>query len=218
MTSPVSLAPAPTRRRNPPGAGARLREDIMNATMGLLASGASPATLSLRSVARAAHVTAPAIYAHFSGMDDLLAAVVTRRFADFTALLDGAVNALPPTHTAQDELIARVTAYCQFGLERPGDYELLFGRGEAYGGVPYENSAGQQAFTDLVTSVTAVRPDADGFGIAAVLWPAMHGLVCARRELAGFPWPPLTDQIRRVIDGLVVGAVPAQPQAQDPVR
>ena len=182
----------------------------MNAAMGLLASGASPATLSLRSVARAAHVTAPAIYPHFSGMDDLLAAVVTRRFADFTAVLDGAVNALPPTHSPQDELIARVTEYCRFGLERPGDYELLFGRGEAYGGVPYENSAGQQAFTDLVTSVIAVRPDADGFGIAAVLWPAMHGLVCARRELAGFPWPPLSDQIHRVIDGLVIGAVPQE--------
>jgi len=120
----------------------------MNATMGLLASGASPATLSLRSVARAAHVTAPAIYPHFSGMDDLLSAVVTRRFAEFTAVLDGAAKALPPAHTPQDELIARVTAYCQFGLERPGDYELLFGRGEAYGGVPYENSAGQQAFTN----------------------------------------------------------------------
>lgn len=210
MTTSVSPLATPARRRNPPGEGARLREDILNGAMRLLTRGTSPATLSLRAVAREAHITAPAIYPHFSGMTQLLSAVVARRFDDFTATLDAAVDALPATRTRHDELVARTRAYCQFGLDRPGDYELLFGRGEAYGGVPYENSAGERAFNDLVASVRAVRPDADAHGISAVLWPSLHGLVHARRDLAGFPWPPLIDQIDQLIAGLVNGA-PSSP-------
>lgn len=174
--------------------------------MRLLAAGTSPSTLSLRAVAKEAHVTAPAIYPHFAGMDELLSAVVERRFTDFTAALDDTVTALPPGSSPRDELSARTLAYCRFGLERRGDYELLFGRSEAYGGVPYENSAGEAAFTDLVSTVAKVRPDADSFAISAVLWPALHGLVHARIELEGFPWPPLAEQVDLLIDGLVSGA------------
>lgn len=180
----------------------------MDAAARLLADGKSPSALSLRAVAREAGITAPAIYAHFTGMDDLLTAVVARRFAEFSAALNDAVDALPASRTARDELAARTLAYCRFGLDRRGDYELLFGRGEAYGGVAYENSAGQSAFTDLVASVAAVRPDADAVAIAAVLWPALHGLVYARLELAGFPWPSLPAQVERLLDGLVMGAPP----------
>jgi AcrR family transcriptional regulator len=172
--------------------------------MRLLAHGVSPAALSLRAVAREARITAPAIYPHFAGMDELLSAVVTRRFADFSDLLMDAVESLPGRHTPRDELLARCLAYCRFGLERRSDYELLFGRGEAHGGIAYENSAGQSAFSDLVNSVAEVRTDADSTAIAAVLWPALHGLVYARLELTDFPWPPLIDQVERLIDGLVV--------------
>jgi len=194
------------RQRNAPGQGARLRDDIVDAAIRLLADDTTPSALSLRAVAREAGITAPAIYAHFSGMDELLAVVVTRRFADFAAALDSAESRLPEPREALDVLRARTLAYCVYGLERRGDYELLFGNGDAYGGVPYENSAGETAFLDLVSRVREARPDAEAQAIAAVLWPALHGLVTVRRELAGFPWPPLGDQVDRLIDGLVVQA------------
>lgn len=205
MTDSTQASPSP-RQRNAPGQGARLRDDIVDAAIRLLADDTTPSALSLRAVAREAGITAPAIYAHFSGMDELLAVVVTRRFADFAAALDLAESRLPEPREPLSVLRARTLAYCAYGLERRGDYELLFGSGDAYGGVPYENSAGETAFLDLVLRVREARPDADGQAIAAVLWPALHGLVTVRRELASFPWPPLGDQVDRLIDGLVVQA------------
>lgn len=197
------------RRRNPPGQGSRLRDEIVDAAALLLAHGTAPAALSLRAVAKQAGITAPAIYPHFAGMGELLSAVVSLRFSEFTAALTDAVDALPVDHTPHDELAARALAYCRFGLTRRGDYELLFGRGEAHGGVAYENSAGERAFNDLVASVAqAVHTDADPFAIAALLWPALHGLVYARLELAGFPWPPLTTQVGQLIDALVIRTPP----------
>ncbi len=203
-------AASKTRPRNPPGQGSRLRDDIVAAAARLLSRGTSPSALSLRAVAKEAQITAPAIYAHFNGLNELLSAVVTRRFTEFSAALTAAVDALPAPRSHRDELSARALAYCRFGLERRGDYELLFGRGEAYGGVAYESSAGESAFTDLVMSVAAVRPDADSEAIAALLWPALHGLVYARLELVDFPWPPLNAQVERLIDGLVMAAPRAE--------
>lgn len=206
----LPAAGASARQRNPPGQGSRLRDDIVDAAVRLLSAGKSPSALSLRAVAKEAQITAPAIYAHFDGLNELLSAVVARRFADFSFSLTTAVDALPASHSPRDELSARALAYCRFGLERRGDYELLFGRGEAYGGVAYESSAGESAFTDLVISVATVRPDADCEAIAAVLWPALHGLVYARLELVDFPWPPVNAQVERLIDGLVMAAPPRQ--------
>ncbi len=216
MTDSTQLSNHP-RQRNASGQGGLLRDDIVDAAIRLLADDTPPSALSLRAVAREARITAPAIYAHFSGLHELLAVVVTRRFADFAAALDSAERALPEPRDPLEVLRARTLAYCAYGLQRQGDYELLFGNGDAYGGVPYENSAGETAFLDLVTRVRQTRPDADAQAIAAVLWPALHGLVSARRELADFPWPPLDDQVDRLIDGLVVRA-PSVGRSTSPTR
>ncbi|MGL4340015.1 MAG: TetR/AcrR family transcriptional regulator [Rhodoglobus sp.] len=194
------------RQRNPPGQGARLRDDIVESAVRLLARGIAPAALSLRAVAREAQITAPAIYPHFAGIDELLVAVVARRFSEFSAALTEAVDALPQPHTHRDELSARCRAYLRFGLARWREYELLFSRGDAYGDMAYEDSAGEIAFNQLARSIAAVRPDADSVAIASVLWPALHGLVLARLELTGFPWLPVEDQIDQIIEGLVIRA------------
>jgi AcrR family transcriptional regulator len=211
MPAPEQSRSQPSRPRNRPGEGGRLREEIIDAASRLLAGGVRPAALSLRAVAREASITAPAIYAHFSGLDDLLAAVVERRFARFSRHLSAAVEELPTDATPADELLARTVAYCRFGLEHPSDYELLFGRGEAYGGVPYDNSAGQIAFDDLTRAVATVRPDLDATFLSACLWPALHGVVTARIELAAFPWPPLEAQVSTLVRGLVPSASAVEP-------
>lgn len=198
-------APA-TRRRNAPGEGSLLRAEIVDATARLLDAGAAPLSLSLRAIAAEAGITAPAIYAHFAGVREILAEIVARRFAEFSAAMDGAADALPSPHSARDELLARASAYCAFGLQRRSDYDLMFSQVKAHGVDAYADSAGQRSFDEFVKAVTAVRPDADGFAAAAVLWPALHGLVLARHELPGFPWPPLADQLERLIDGLVMAA------------
>ena len=191
------------RARNAPGQGARLREDIVTAAAELLRGGTPASSLSLRAVAKRAGITAPAIYAHFTGLDEILAAVVARRFADFSSALADAVTTAPASDDPRELLLTRTLAYCRFGLDRPADYALLFGAGDAHAGVPYEHSAGERSFTEFVAAVAHADPRVDAFATAAVLWPALHGLVSARLELSGFPWPPLEDQVTRLVDALV---------------
>ncbi|MEY2849367.1 MAG: hypothetical protein RI885_2034, partial [Actinomycetota bacterium] len=183
--------PSRIRRRNHPGEGTRLRKEIVDATERLLATSRTASTITLRGVAAESGITAPAIYAHFDGMSDLLSVVVESRFTRFGEVLDAAASAAT---APRDRLRERCLAYCRFGLEHPGHYLLMFGSGDAHLGVQYDRSAGAGEFQALVRAVrdtldagTPTPPTRGGderaSDLAAVLWPALHGLVLARGEL-----------------------------------
>ncbi len=220
------------RRRNHPGEGIRLRAEIVAAAERLLATSRTASTISLRGVATESGITAPAIYAHFDGMGEVLSAVVASRFETLGEVLDAAASEVTG---ARERLRARCIAYCRFGIDHPGHYLLLFGSGDAHLGVDYDRSAGAREFEALVRAVHDVivgdgTPDAHALtapasplgsrnpptvgdlaavDISAVLWPALHGLVLARGELRGFPWPDLESQV-----DLLLGLVP-HPAAPD---
>jgi len=194
----------PTRTRNRPGEGARLSGDIVRAADALLAESGSAAQLSLRGIAREVGITAPAIYAHFATKDDLLAAVLARRFEGLAHALTAAT---PEGDDAHAVVRARVRAYVDFGLEHPGLYAVLFGPQADHLGLAFEGSPGQQVFSALLDPVAHAADlsagDPDALALATDLWAAMHGIVTLRASLPGFPWGDLELQLDRVVTQLL---------------
>jgi len=194
---------APSRTRNRPGEGAKLSDDIVRAADALLAESGSAAQLSLRGVAREVGITAPAIYAHFATKNDLLAAVLARRFGH----LARALMATPDTGDARSVVRARAQAYVDFGLAHPGLYAVLFGPQADHLGVVFEGSPGEQAFAAILEPVARVlevpADDPRALALATDIWTAMHGIVTLRTRLTGFPWGELERQLDRVVNQLL---------------
>ncbi len=210
------------RTRNRPGEGAFLRTDIVDAADALLAEAGSADRLSLRGIARAVGITAPAIYAHFATKDELLAAVVARRFAGLAdALRAAAPNASGGSSgssgasassgdqsvAAIDTVRARARAYVRFGLEHPAHYGALFGPTADHLGLAYAGSPGEEVFAEVLTPVAAVlaeRGSTDSpLDRATDVWVALHGLVTLRSSQRSFVWGELDEQIDRLVDRLL---------------
>ncbi|MGW6309676.1 TetR/AcrR family transcriptional regulator [Streptomyces niveus] len=187
------------RVRNRRGEGARLREEIVVAAVGLLEETGDESAVTLRSVARRVGIAAPSIYRHFPDQPAIMLAVVRDAFADLDELLRTAMDA------AGDEPRARLTALCHsylgFALARPGRYRIMFGGlwtpDTNASSVTEEDVAtlGQasmdrlaEALADCVAagSATSDDPAAD----AVALWLGLHGLAHQRAVSPAFRWPP----------------------------
>ncbi len=209
----TSATPAP-RARNRPGEGGRLRDDIVDAADALLADAGSAARLSLRAIAREVGITAPAIYAHFTTKEQLLSAVVARRFAGLAqALRDAEPESAEPASTrgpaeqrsaAISTVRARTRAYVAYGLEHPGVYAALFGPDADHLGLTYEGSPGEEVFAALLDPVSSALGDhGDALAVATDLWVAMHGIVTLRSSQRGFVWGDLDAQLDRFVSALL---------------
>jgi AcrR family transcriptional regulator len=204
-----------TRARNRPGEGERLRDEIVDAADRLLADAGSASRLSLRAIAREVGITAPAIYAHFSTKEQLLSAVVARRFAGLARALHDAAHGLAqldgsPAAQRSNAIAtvrARTRAYVDYGLQHPGVYAVLFGPEADHLGLAFEGSPGEEVFAALLDPVSVALEgsgSADPLAVATDLWVAMHGVVALRSSQAGFVWGDLDEQLDRMVTRLLV--------------
>ncbi len=195
-----------TRPRNPRGQGVRLREEIIDAAMAMVATTGNLAQLTLRAVAKQAGVTAPAIYRHFPDLDHLAAAVVERCFADLAA--DRAD--VPADASPVQALQHRLHGYLAFALAHPGHYQVMFGPDPlASLATDYQHSPRRATFESLVQAVARCHragqemPQAEAVRTATLLWATVHGLASLRISRPNFPWPDtwllLDDAITRIL-------------------
>jgi AcrR family transcriptional regulator len=103
-------------------------------------------------------------------------------------------------------LLAGCLAYCRYAVEQPRSYQLLFNTPRPDIKDPaFAGTSGAAAFQVLVDGVAAciaagaARPG-DLFRIATDIWSALHGAASLRRATAGFPWPPLEEQVRGILE------------------
>jgi len=109
------------RHRAPRGAGAQLRDTIVNAATELLIETGYAKAVSIRSVAQRAGVTSPSIYLHFADKDALLDAVCAQYFQK----LDGQMQSAAAGCTTTVELLhALGMAYVRFALKTPVLYRI----------------------------------------------------------------------------------------------
>lgn len=202
----ASVTRTTPRRRNPRGQGAKLRDDLLDAAVDLLASTGDPEDLSIRAVAKAAGVSPTAMYQHFEDRDALLDAACDRAFERFAAAL---VAATSDVDDPFDRLAAAGMAYLRYSVDEPGLYRVLFtnplhlARSDA--GAPdadVDTSAGSAAFgvlVDLVqgcldagaagSSPAGSSPDATYLSFQ--VWAWLHGIVDLHITHAAMPWPPI---------------------------
>ena len=53
----------------------------------------------------------------------------------------------------------------------------------------------------------------DPFRIATDIWSALHGTASLRRATAGFPWPPLEEQVRGILEAFT--GIPYRDRSSD---
>jgi AcrR family transcriptional regulator len=199
------------RRRNPKGQGGRLRDELIDAAAAILAETGDELGLSLREVARRAGVSSPSVYLHFADKDELLAAVVTDRFASLAETIATAVERAPDS--AADRLRAGCRAYVGLAIDDPGTYRVLFGGRTAAdlgADVREQTMAPFHALVDGIAAAQrsgAVR-SGDPFRMAVAVWAALHGIATLRQARPHFGWPRVDELIDDALEALL-GLAPA---------
>jgi AcrR family transcriptional regulator len=201
----AQTASAVRRRPNPRGEGNRLREDILGAAVRLIAEVGSVEAVSLRGIAREAGIDPMSIYRHFSSKEELVWAVLD---AEFGTLADALDEAECVFDDPVDRLRARCLAYVRFGMDRSGEFVVLFGTEgrPTPPDVESEHLPGWPVFAAFVTAVEHCRRSglADARTRATLLWVALHGATVLRLSKRGFPWPPLEQMVDELLLRLVL--------------
>ena len=175
------------------------RDELLLAAVHLL-DAHGPDALQTRKVAEAAGTSTMAVYTHFGGMRQLIAAVADEGMRRFDAALS-----VPNTDDPVADLMATGIAYRRYALEHPHMYRLMFGSTSAHGiNAPAHNMLSLTvaeihdhfpSFAHLVHGVhrsmqagriTVGSPTDDAVVVATAVqfWTTMHGFVML--ELAGY--------------------------------
>jgi AcrR family transcriptional regulator len=184
------------RRRARRGEGDRLREDILQATIGLLAETGDLDAVSIRAVAKRVGVTPPSIYLHFPDKQSLLDAACEPVFADLARYFaEACLGVASPL-----ERLGRMgVAYVQFALDNREPFRIVFmSRCESdtiMSMTPADLEA-QTAFGPVIqTVVEAQQAGMLGAGnareVAMRLWIGVHGVASLLISKPYFPWPPI---------------------------
>ena len=167
----------PRRRRARRGAGAQLRDTIVNAATELLVETGYAKAVSIRSVAERAGVTSPSIYLHFVDKDALLDAVCAQHFQE----LDGQMqSAAADCNGTVEVLLALGMIYVRFALKYPVLYRIAT-MGEPRPPSVVDTALAKSAFVHMRATVQTmiddgIYPPGDATKMALELWTVVHGV------------------------------------------
>src|SRR6201997_5049727 len=116
----------------------------------------------------------PVLYKHFSGMDQVAAAVAIDGFAELARLLR---TARTDAKTPNDALNRIARAYLDFARDNPAVYDAMFtGRTTLRFAEPDTPLELVSAFGELREAMSLVAGEADADTLTEVFWAALHGL------------------------------------------
>jgi len=208
VESPRSPNGSAGRQRNARGQGDRLRQEIIDAARDILAQTGTLERLTLRGVARQVGIAATSVYLHFPDPEHLAVAALEQTFAELSATASAAAAECADPAEA---LLARCRAYCQFGIDHPGHYRVMFHLDlmpSLAAGDPGQ-TPGQRAFQKLLGAVEAClaagagRPHEDPSRLASLVWATEHGLVSARLARPQFHWSSLDGMVTEAVSRLM---------------
>lgn len=184
-----------TRRRNPRGEGAKLREPLIAAAVELIDEHGDASKVSVRAITRRAGVSPTALYLHFPDRDAVVDAAVDAGFEAFNeAVLCAAASEQQP----REQLRAMGEAYLAFAERQPQLYSVIFSARRAYAGSSaVDRGAG---FDGLVDRVTAVAQSADDAAeVAVAVWTSLHGYATLRTSGPAKAFPEPAAFVARVL-------------------
>lgn len=140
-----------------------------------------PTGFSLSEAAREAGVTPAAVYRHFEGREDLIAAAALQGYEIFGDLMEHAYNNGEPTALAAFSATGR--AYLAFARKHPGHYIAMFESGISIQRSPALNDAATRAMGVLELAAQTLsanipegkRPPPQM--VSAHIWAMSHGVV-----------------------------------------
>ena len=202
-------SPAAARQRNPRGQGQILREQLVEAATGLLATLDSPQALTLRMVARQVGIAPASVYSHFADLNTLVEHVLRLRYQELAEVMNRAAER---ASTPVEDLVGRCAAYLYWGTDNPGHYRVVFG-GRAPSDVfpSAAHGAGAELLAGVVAALAAATTPAarhaqgaadDGYGqqrAGLLLWAGLHGIVTLHNDRHNAPWPPLDELLVQLI-------------------
>jgi AcrR family transcriptional regulator len=198
------------RRRYARGEGDRLRTDLLDAAVELMAQHGTIDGISLRAVARRAGVSPTAVYRHFDDHLDLLRESVAECWRHFYEIMAAAAES---SDNPFDAFRAAGDAYVRFAMEHQGQYRILFsnrihldmtdvGLPDSMSPPDGVSDAGISAFQVLVELVEAILvrngDDRDAFFVAVQVHTWIHGMVDLMGCHPDAQWPA----IESLLDGL----------------
>jgi AcrR family transcriptional regulator len=135
--------------------------------------------LSLASLARRAGVAQSAPYRHFADRDELVAAVATEGFEEFTAALLAAAEAGPEAGA----LKRMYAAYLGFGEKNVELYRLMFASGLVAGAAEDSllRKAALASFQPLLDRLSGLSPGR-AHAAANAIWAQLHGFVMLKAD------------------------------------
>ncbi|MCK8642360.1 TetR/AcrR family transcriptional regulator [Mycobacterium colombiense] len=191
------------RKRNARGSGSMLRDEILSATTVLIDNvAASEADITLRSIARAAGIAAPSVYAHFADLSAILSAVIERSWQE---VVDQITTRADGGDLPRERLLRGCRAYVAFAQRFPLRYAMMT---QASAGAP----AAARSLEVLTRGLEqccdpAHRPTRKAQArIAAGLSTALHGVAMLHRTDVPTLW--LSDVspdevIRTIVDSAI---------------
>jgi AcrR family transcriptional regulator len=186
-----------TRKRNARGQGSALRHEIVRAAIALVDEVDLESEVTLRSIARAASVSAPAIYAHFPDRDAVLEAMTETSWEE---IVHAIVSSSDEAVESRDRLMRGCLAYIDFARQHP-----------------LRATSGAHDALDVLTAALARcrggETDDSGL-IAAGLSAALHGMAMMSRMESSAPWIG-GYAVENVLEGLIDSAISFQPQGAD---
>lgn len=145
---------------------------------------------SLRQVAEAIGYTPTTIYLYFKDKDDLLFAVCSQGFAEFTEALQQAYRSTPDP---LERVEALGWAYLEFGLSRPLHYQMMFMQRSEWAlraSAPAGEVEGSTSYHILLQAVTEAMKAGkirmgDPLETTNLVWSGMHGIVSLALSMKG---------------------------------
>lgn len=135
--------------------------------------------VTTRRLSTAIEYSQPVLYKHFSGMDQVAAAVAVDGFAELGRLLR---KARTGAKTPDDALARIARAYLDFARDNPAVYDAMFtARTTLRFAEPDTPPELVTAFDELREAVSAIANKADADTLTEVFWAALHGLVSLSR-------------------------------------
>ena len=158
-----------------------LRQHLMNLALRHIASQGTE-KLSLRALAREAHVSPTAPFRHFPNKQALFAALATEGFYQ---LGDQIRVAIQSTHTLDDRVVAGAMRYIQFAEENPVAYQLMFGAilGDfsEFEGLSAAAGYAYESLDQLLLEVVEVKQlPIDDLVLGGLIWSTIHGFSSLR--------------------------------------
>jgi AcrR family transcriptional regulator len=138
--------------------------------------------LSLRALAREAHVSPTAPFRHFPNKQALFAALATEGFYQ---LGDQIRVAIQSSHTPDDRVLAGAMSYIQFAEENPVAYQLMFGAilGDfsEFEGLSAAAGYAYESLDQLLLEVVEVKQlPIDELVLGGLIWSTIHGFASLR--------------------------------------